>query len=59
MGVLKTEFDNIKKAMMTGVGYMIPFVVFGGILIALTIAFSGIVPEGRNCNNKSDIEQTK
>ena len=45
MGVLKTEFDNIKKAMMTGVGYMIPFVVFGGILIALTIAFSGIVPE--------------
>lgn len=40
--MINEEFTKIKKALMTGVGYMIPFVVFGGILIALTIAFSGI-----------------
>lgn len=45
MKILKEEFINIRKALMTGVGYMIPFVVFGGILIALTIALSGIKPE--------------
>ena len=45
MDNLKEELANTKKALMTGVGYMIPFVVLGGILIALTIAFSGITPE--------------
>ena len=44
MDRLKDEFVNIRKALMTGVGYMIPFVVFGGILIAMTIAISGIEP---------------
>lgn len=44
MESIKEELKNIRKALMTGVGYMIPFVVFGGILIALTIAFSGITP---------------
>lgn len=42
MNRIKEEIVNIRKALMTGVGYMIPFVVFGGILIALTIAMSGI-----------------
>lgn len=44
MEILREELKNVRKALMTGVGYMIPFVVFGGILIALTIAFSGITP---------------
>lgn len=39
---MKTEINNIKRALMTGVGYMIPFVVFGGVLIAGAIALSGI-----------------
>lgn len=39
---MKNEITNIRKALMTGVGYMIPFVVFGGIFIAAAIAFSGV-----------------
>lgn len=39
---MKEEAIKIRKALMTGVGYMIPFVVFGGIFIATAIAFSGI-----------------
>jgi fructose-specific PTS system IIC-like component len=45
MELIREELVKIRKALMTGVGYMIPFVVFGGILIALTIAISGIEPE--------------
>lgn len=33
---------DLKKALLTGVSYMIPFVVPGGILIALGFAFGGI-----------------
>lgn len=40
--ILKDELKKIQEALMTGVGYMIPFVVFGGIFIAVSIAFSGI-----------------
>lgn len=40
--MLKREMQNIRKALMSGVGYMIPFVVFGGIFIAAAIALSGI-----------------
>lgn len=39
---MKKELNNIKRALMTGVGYMIPYVVFGGVLIAAAIALSGI-----------------
>src|SRR5512135_2946669 len=34
------------KHLMTGVSYMLPVVVAGGILIALAFAFGGIKPEG-------------
>ena len=34
------------KHLMTGVSYMLPIVVAGGILIALAFAFGGIHPEG-------------
>ena len=34
------------KHLMTGVSYMLPVVVAGGILIALSFAFGGIKPEG-------------
>jgi PTS system fructose-specific IIC component len=34
------------KHLMTGVSYMLPLVVAGGILIALAFAFGGIKPEG-------------
>ena len=34
------------KHLMTGVSYMLPIVVAGGILIALAFAFGGITPEG-------------
>ncbi len=51
MDTLREEGVRIRKALMTGVGYMIPFVVFGGILIALTIAFSEIGETGVNITN--------
>lgn len=51
MEMVREEFTRVKKALMTGVGYMIPFVVFGGILIALTIAFSEIGENGVNITN--------
>ncbi len=34
--------NDIKRALLTGVSYMIPFVIPGGILIALGFAFGGI-----------------
>jgi PTS system fructose-specific IIC component len=34
------------KHLMTGVSYMLPIVVAGGILIALSFAFGGIKPQG-------------
>jgi PTS system fructose-specific IIC component len=34
------------KHLMTGVSYMLPIVVAGGILIALSFAFGGIAPQG-------------
>ncbi|WP_312502065.1 PTS fructose transporter subunit IIC [Lacrimispora sp.] len=51
MEFVREEVIRVKKALMTGVGYMIPFVVFGGILIALTIAFSKIGEDGINITN--------
>jgi PTS system fructose-specific IIC component/fructose-specific PTS system IIC-like component len=39
---MKKEMKNIQKALMTGVSYMLPFVVAGGILMA--ISFLGGTP---------------
>jgi PTS system fructose-specific IIC component len=40
--VQKKERTGLYKHLMTGVSYMIPFVVAGGLLIALGFAFGGI-----------------
>lgn len=42
----KSSFQEIYSHLMTGVSYMIPFVVAGGLLIALSFAFGGINAEG-------------
>lgn len=51
MKIFKREINRIKEALMTGVGYMIPFVVFGGICIAFSIAFSDMSSKGVNITN--------
>jgi fructose PTS system EIIBC or EIIC component len=40
------KMPGVYKHLMTGVSYMLPIVVAGGILIALSFAFGGIKPEG-------------
>lgn len=46
------EIKNIRTYLMTGVSYMIPIVVIGGVLIALSIAFSGVeAGTGANITN--------
>lgn len=44
---LKNIFKNTRQHLMTGVSYMIPFVVAGGILLALSVVFygQGAVPD--------------
>ena len=39
---LKEVLQELKQAMLTGVSYMLPFVVAGGILIAVAFALGGI-----------------
>lgn len=39
---MSEELKNIRQYLMTGVSYMIPIVVIGGVLIALSIALSGV-----------------
>ena len=53
LGLLK----NTKQHLMTGVSYMIPFVVAGGVLIALAVMISGkaAVPETGLLKHMSDI----
>lgn len=41
MSELKTLLKDTRKHLMTGVSYMIPFVVAGGILLALSVLVSG------------------
>jgi fructose-specific PTS system IIC-like component len=41
MGDLKNIFKNGRQHLMTGVSYMIPFVVAGGILLALSVLLTG------------------
>lgn len=51
MNIVKREINRIKESLMTGVGYMIPFVVFGGICIATSIALSDMSTKGVNITN--------
>lgn len=39
---MNEELKNVRQYLMTGVSYMIPIVVIGGVLIALSIALSGV-----------------
>ena len=39
---MNEELKNVRQYLMTGVSYMIPIVVIGGVLIALAIALSGV-----------------
>lgn len=41
MNDLKEILKNMRQHLMTGVSYMIPFVVAGGILLALSVVLSG------------------
>jgi fructose-specific PTS system IIC-like component len=43
---MKEELKRLREYLMTGVSYMIPIVVIGGVLIAFAIALSG-VEEGK------------
>lgn len=50
------------KSLMNGVSYMIPFVVIGGLLIAISLALGGeptsgglVIPEGSHWNNVLNI----
>lgn len=45
MSDLKDLLKNTKQHLMTGVSYMIPFVVAGGILLALSVLLSGTAAE--------------
>ncbi|SNX54326.1 PTS system IIC component, Fru family [Thermoanaerobacterium sp. RBIITD] len=40
--VMKEELKRVREYLMTGVSYMIPIVVIGGVLIAFSIALSGV-----------------
>lgn len=52
MSKKKEGFKNIRTHLMTGVSYMIPIVVIGGVLIALSIALSGVeAGTGANITN--------
>lgn len=46
---MKDELKRIREYLMTGVSYMIPIVVIGGVLIAFAIALSGI-KEGKGAD---------
>lgn len=45
MSDLKDLLKNTKQHLMTGVSYMIPFVVAGGILLALSVLLNGTAAE--------------
>ena len=50
MRELSTIFKGTRRHLMSGVSYMIPFVVAGGILLSISVAFStgsgGVPPKG-------------
>jgi fructose-specific PTS system IIC-like component len=55
---LKALFKNTRQHLMTGVSYMIPFVVAGGVLLALSVLLYGsaaVPPEGTWLNDLFNI----
>jgi fructose-specific PTS system IIC-like component len=49
---MRNEFGKLRGYLMTGVSHMIPIVVIGGVLIALSIALSGVeAGTGANVTN--------
>lgn len=46
MSKLKSEAKNIQRALLTGVSYMMPVVVVGGILLAISFATGEATSEG-------------
>lgn len=58
MGELKALFKNTRQHLMTGVSYMIPFVVAGGVLLALSVLLYGsaaVPPKGTALNDLFNI----
>ncbi|TDT62444.1 PTS fructose transporter subunit EIIC [Fonticella tunisiensis] len=58
MNDLKELFKNTRQHLMTGVSYMIPFVVAGGVLLALSVLLYGsaaVPPEGTALNDLFNI----
>lgn len=53
----KNYMDTLRRHLMTGVSYMIPFVVAGGVLLALSVLLSGTaaVPTDENLKKLFDI----
>lgn len=50
---MKKQIGKFREYLMTGVSYMIPIVVIGGVLIALSIALSGVeAGTGANVTNE-------
>ncbi|KLV05532.1 PTS fructose transporter subunit IIC [Photobacterium aquae] len=45
---MKVEFSELKRHLLTGTSHMLPFVVAGGVLLALSVMLNGkgAVPEG-------------
>ncbi|WP_342190119.1 MULTISPECIES: fructose-specific PTS transporter subunit EIIC [unclassified Spiroplasma] len=54
----KQNNSSILKHFMTGVSYMVPFVILGGILVALSISLAKIIT-GNNNATPNDIEFLK
>jgi len=49
---MKNKLNDLRGYLMTGVSYMIPIIVIGGVLIALSIALSGVkAGTGANVTN--------
>ncbi|NMM65912.1 PTS transporter subunit EIIC [Clostridium sp. P21] len=49
---MKSKLSDLRGYLMTGVSYMIPIIVIGGVLIALSIALSGVkAGTGANVTN--------
>lgn len=58
MSDLKDLFKNTRQHLMTGVSYMIPFVVAGGVLLALSVLLYGsaaVPPKGTALNDLFNI----
>ena len=55
MNELVQILKNTRQHLMTGVSHMIPFVVSGGILLAVSVMLYG---KGAGCRSRSEFEKT-